>query len=94
MSVHPLIAEDELICLREEVRRLQVVNASLTTALTSSRYAKELERFHVLDGLKDDLCPSCGSPVQVVEGPRYQGELSAHGTPIGPATVRLFPRYR
>ena len=62
-------------------------------AFTAMQYAKEIERFHVIDGLKDDLCPACGSPVRVVVGERYSGERSAHGTEIGQSTVRLFPRY-
>lgn len=42
--------------------------------LTSIMYAKALERFHCLDGLKDGFCPCCGAPVDV--------EDNGHGTGV------------
>jgi len=76
----------ELEELRAEVRAYR-------EAFTAMQYAKEIERFHILGGLKDDLCPACGSPVRVIEGAEYPGELSIHGSPICDSTVRLKPRY-
>lgn len=61
-------------------------------ALTSVHYARMLDRFHALDGIKDDSCPCCGAHVEVIEGAEFEGELSPHGTEIPPDTVRLRAR--
>ena len=53
--------------LRLENHRLRSQVESLTEAMTAMQYAKELERFHTLDGLKDNLCPCCGGAVNVVD---------------------------
>lgn len=75
------------------LEELEAEVRSYREAFTAMGYAKELERFHLLDGLKDDRCPACGSPVRLVEGPEYPGERSPHGTEISESTVRLKPRY-
>ena len=82
-----------MIDVMTELEELRAEVRAYREAFTAMQYAKEIERFHLVDGLKDDLCPACGSPVRLVEGPEYPGELSAHGTEIGQATVRLKPRY-
>lgn len=67
MSVASLHQDDETTFLRGEVRRLQSLVDSMTEAMTGMQYAKELERFHLLDGLRDNLCPCCGGAVNVVD---------------------------
>ena len=79
MSVQPLTELEEL---RAEV-------TAYREAFTAMQYAKEMERFHTFKGVKDDLCPCCGGPVQAIEGPMFPGERSPHGTEVGPATLRL-----
>ena len=74
MSVLPLHQDEEVVFLRSEVRRLQALTDSMTEAMTGMQYAKELERFHLLDGLKDNLCPCCGGAVNVVD--------NGHGTGV------------
>lgn len=56
-------------------------NVALTTELrqmretmTAIQYAKEIERFHCLDGLKDGFCPACGGAVNVID--------NGHGTGV------------
>lgn len=76
-----------------EVEELRAEVNAYREAFQAMAYAKTIERFHTLTGLKDDLCPACGSPVRIIIGPEHPGELSAHGTPISESTVRLMPRY-
>lgn len=65
---------EETTWLRSEVRRLQDMVDTLTQAFTAQQYAKSLERFHTLDGLKDNICPCCGGAVNVVD--------NGHGTGV------------
>lgn len=47
--------------------------ASLKASMQGMEYAKTLERFHNLDGLKDNLCPCCGGAVNVVDNGHGHG---------------------
>jgi len=49
----------------QEESALRAELATMKELLTSVMYAKELERFHALDGLKDGMCPACGGAVNV-----------------------------
>ena len=40
---------------------------SLHEALTAARWAWEFQRFHQFDGIRNDRCPCCNSPVKVEE---------------------------
>lgn len=76
-----------------ELEALRMEVAAYREAFTAMAWARAAESYHAFDALRDDICPACGSAVRVVTGAEYPGELSAHGTPIGPNVVRLKPRY-
>lgn len=41
----------------------------LTQMLTIHTFVESLNRYHRFDGIKDDMCPSCGGRVAVEESP-------------------------
>ena len=51
--------------LEEEVERL-------TALLTVVEAARWFDRWHALDGIKDDSCPACGGPIVVEETERIE----------------------
>ena len=70
MSAKPMTELEEL---RAEVRIWR-------ETFTAMEWAKSAYRFHAFDALRDDTCPSCGSPVRL--------EDNGYGT-----GVKLRPRF-
>jgi len=52
---------------------LEATVASLTEALTVVQAARWFDRFHALDGIRDDSCPCCGGRITVEETERIEG---------------------
>jgi len=62
-----------MIGWRLELTNLRAEVASMKEAMQGMEYAKTLERFHNLDGLRDGFCPCCGGAVNVVDNGHGHG---------------------
>ena len=51
----------------------------LTEQLTVVQAARWFDRYHALDGIRDDACPCCGGRIAVEESPRIE-----HGRRVAP----------
>jgi len=68
---------------KPRLSELEAEVARLTELLTVVEAQRWFDRFHALDGIKDDSCPACGGRIVVEETPRIE-----HGKRVAPG-VRL-----